>query len=507
NIILTCISIYAIVKFYKSRKGLWLILSGFFAAAGYYVRESALIIPLTAIGFLILLHKGRFREVTKSFGVFLFGYLSFLSLGFFYYTEFMDLNDFIASLTPLGLLFEKIENLISVNAANVITPIASSEPRDMYYNYILDAVFLHSFLFIGLGFSIIVFGRRLFAVNKGNTREKYLLPHSILYLWVFLLFIAYAYQFHNRGFFIDYFREFLPPLVIIFAVWLKQSIPLLEREGVLERFLIGCLLISGSVFLLQAGEKQFFKIGLLLSLTFALFTLFFFIKSFRSSFRQFVYILILLTSFFPVLISYKPVMNLSLSRPAGALMTIALVYASTFLLLSKRDRTVERYAMYSGHSLVLGAFIVSLNLSAMTMDLKYDNVWSPESVKETAAYLKAQTDVDDEILSGAVIWELQANRRPFQSISHPLKFIFSISQKEKECIIRGLRTSPPKVIILDGYTEKTYIHQIPWIAQCLETGYALGSIAGPARHPVRIYQLCEKFCVSEENSRIPVNNE
>ena len=72
-------------------------------------------------------------------------------------------------------------------------------------------------------------------------------------------------------------------------------------------------------------------------------------------------------------------------------------------------------------STVLAALVVSVSFSATQLGLRYDSIWSPQSVEKIASDLKAQTGVADEVMSGGVIWELQASRRPFQMISHPMR--------------------------------------------------------------------------------------
>jgi hypothetical protein len=89
-----------------------------------------------------------------------------------------------------------------------------------------------------------------------------------------------------------------------------------------------------------------------------------------------------------------------------------------------------------------------------------------------------------------VIWELQAQRRPFLNISHPTAFESRITRTEKEIIETALTTEPPEVIILDGYTEKTYFRHIAWLNEFLHSKYQLVYSAGPARtSPVETYRL------------------
>ena len=152
--------------------------------------------------------------------------------------------------------------------------------------------------------------------------------------------------------------------------------------------------------------------------------------------------------------------------------------------------------MYRDHirfaalSFALAAFVVSLTYSTNLLGLRYDSLWSPQSLENTSAYLRAHTKTTARVLSGAVIWELQAQRRPFLNISHPTAFESKITRTEKEIIETALTTEPPEVIILDSYTEKTYFRHIAWLNEFLHSKYQLVYSAGPARtSPVETYRL------------------
>jgi len=113
--------------------------------------------------------------------------------------------------------------------------------------YIRQAFKLHSFLIIGLGICLIGLLQKSIFGNKLQLKDK-LMPYSLLFLWVFLLLAAYTYYYFVEAFYIDYFREFLPPLVIIFAAWLCHAVPAFNRDKILERFVLGGLCISTIMF-------------------------------------------------------------------------------------------------------------------------------------------------------------------------------------------------------------------------------------------------------------------
>ena len=73
-------------------------------------------------------------------------------------------------------------------------------------------------------------------------------------------------------------------------------------------------------------------------------------------------------------------------------------------------------------------------------------------------------------------------------ISHPLGFEHQIPEKYRESLEDASTIDLPEVIILDGYTEKTYFRQLPWLRDHLNTKYKMVFTAEPARHPVKVYQ-------------------
>ena len=282
--LLTCLSLCAVILYAQNNRKAWLIFAGIFAAMGFYVRQSALIIPLTVFGFLLIHNRGRFRDTALCFGFFFIGYAGVLFMALIYYIRFMRFEEFIMGrLSPFGFLASAGEKLfsiigISVNSASDVTsnmPEISHDKYRLFHKYILQAVKLHSFLLIGLGFSLIIFSRRFFSQIKSKGKEL-AIACPLLYLWIFSLFIAYTYYYHAQAFYIDYCREFLPPLVIIFSAWLCSSVPAFERDEDLGRLIAGGLLLSTIIFVAEWYFKKRLGGSFIVCLSLALFTLFYF---------------------------------------------------------------------------------------------------------------------------------------------------------------------------------------------------------------------------------------
>ena len=99
------------------------------------------------------------------------------------------------------------------------------------------------------------------------------------------------------------------------------------------------------------------------------------------------------------------------------------------------------------------------------MGMRYDSVWSNEAVQKIAATIKENSDFDDEVMSGAVIWELESHRRPVAMISHPLAYRYHMPEEVISKIEKGFHEGRPQIIVLDGYTEKIYLTQITGAAE------------------------------------------
>jgi hypothetical protein len=386
-------------------------------------------------------------------------------------------------LNPLSFLPWAVEQLLSLHKPGSEAPFW---PTELYIKYLVQTTYLHSFLLIGLAFSAAQFAYGLISRNRQNITEE-ILSQSVLYLWVFVLFVAYAFYSYLAGFIIDYSREFLPPLVIIFAAWIYSSVPALSRDGVLERFVLGVLSVAALLFFLHAYHSDFLAIGHHAALTVAVVALFTFAETFRSSVRRFAFLLIItgITAF--VVVSQQvPYLFPSVS----SLVVIGIVYCLTWIFLHERDQPpLWDYARFVSLSIVLASFVVNLSFSGTLLSPTYNAEWSPELVGKIASYINAETDDADEVISGAVIWEFQASRRPFRMISHPFEIEFATKDR-KVAIGRAAAMRPPKVIILDGWTERLYLRHIPSLNQLIAEKYRLVPIAaGPAAFEVKVYRL------------------
>ena len=146
----------------------------------------------------------------------------------------------------------------------------------IYRGYVQQAFYFDCFLILGLGWSIMAFGRGC-ACSPG-IRPSRQGRHSLRVAFVLCgssFCSARMRSTSTRGVSLStILGEFLPPLVIVLSAWVVKSIPSLRRDRVLEWSVLGGLCLSGGLFLIQAHYPESFGIGHHASLAIALTTLF-----------------------------------------------------------------------------------------------------------------------------------------------------------------------------------------------------------------------------------------
>jgi hypothetical protein len=79
--------------------------------------------------------------------------------------------------------------------------------------------------------------------------------------------------------------------------------------------------------------------------------------------------------------------------------------------------------------------------------------------------------------------------KAFSNFSHPLRLRGGGNSEEINSICYRLRSEPPRFIILDGYTEKTYFKRFIWLDKFLEERYRMLTVVLGSKFPVTIYEL------------------
>ena len=495
--LLTSASFYAVVRYSHAERLWWLIASGALAALAFYVRESALIVPAAVAIFIPLQAGWRWRIAAKGYVAFAAGYLCTAAIMILHFAMEMDLATVLRSgVNPLKFLLRTLGRSAGLVESVPDAALVAVRSWEYYYMQVRDSTLMHVFLLVGAVVGTAVAGYSMLVARSSEERRRTGIAYALLCLWVMFMFAAYGYYFAARGFFVDYSREFLPPLSILFAAGLIRMLPLLKREWMVEALIVGLLAIGVAIFLVQPHYKDLFSMGQYAAIGVVLTAIFYVASCSMPKLRHQVLVATLAAIFFAVIVSRRPPLDEVLSgRVPSVLMIIALfVIVAVGLAGAARDWG-SYYLRFIGVSVVAGSLIVGVSYSSLLLSVRYDSVWSPQAVRAAAKILRKNTDKGDEVMSGAVIWELEASLRPYQSISHPLGFMDSISSKQLERIESGLMTDPPKVIILDGYTEQTYFQWVRNLPNLLETRYELEATVGPAHYPVMIYQRRESVKV------------
>jgi hypothetical protein len=125
--------------------------------------------------------------------------------------------------------------------------------------------------------------------------------------------------------------------------------------------------------------------------------------------------------------------------------------------------------------------------SGRALSFAYECVWSPGTIRAVTRALASRAGAGDRVLSGGVIWEFDAGLRPVADISHPLSFASGIPAKDEARLNRALGAGDPRFIVLDGYTEQTYLAYSPALERALSTRYRLVGRFTGSEYPVELY--------------------
>jgi len=483
--LLACASIFLLLKHYDDQNKFLLFISAALAALAYYVRESALVLPLVAFFFIVASGRYSLLETARSLLAYSAGYCLVIVVFFAYYAQFMSFEQLVfGRLDPLGFILNagrKIWYLVLNKVAtgsvdNIKAVIGTRSPYR--FHYFKMTLFLHAFLLLGVGWAMI----RAFLLSGDGRRSEILPQKSYLFslLWLGVLMAAYVYYYRVSGYYIDYFREFLPVTSILFAAYLWEAIFRKESQeriavstalgvfGLTALFIVENLLVDipkgiqivcvigvvAIIMLLRAelNKRQKISAGLLITIL-ALFYL------------------------FSRAVGLSP-RNVILAIVVGGMLGTAILFAPNRL-------------RFINISLVLTLLILNITYAGNIMGIRYDSVWSNAAVREITNVIRENSSPDDKVLSGGVIWEFNSHRLPFEMISHPLAFNPKMPPRVAARIERGFKEAPPKIIVLDGYTEKTHVQHLQWMPEVLQRKYRLILEENRAKYPLRVYKLWE----------------
>jgi 4-amino-4-deoxy-L-arabinose transferase-like glycosyltransferase len=466
NMLIMSAAAYCMIRGFQSFSWAYWGLSGALAAVAYYVRQSALVLPFAACLLFLFGYFGRKSVGIREMLSFFAGFSLVVMLVLSYYSKFFTWGELIeGGLNPAGFLFKAGMKALGVNGETTGGSLfsraveQSGGNRPSYFRYAKSAVLMHLCLIAGVVLAGI-------GSAKASFRPKHVMDAApsgvaVLYLWLFGLLLSYGYYFIDRGFYIDYAREFTPPLVILFAGWFLGMFGQgAGRARWAFMFLIVALPAAAAGALWAPTYSVFPKPLLPAAVCFCTFCAYLGWERLARG---------------------RKLKSDPLSGDAdGSIRKAAMQKAPGGLDAGYWKRAVCL-------SLIASSLSLSLVHSAPVIDRSYDSIWSPQLLEEVSGLIKSHSAVNDQVMSGGLIWEFEAGRHPFLMISHPLIYIHGMDVSDKQQVERTLRDSPPKVIVKDGYTEKTYFRHFPWIPELLKQRYSVFHGAGPSRYPVSVY--------------------
>ena len=491
--LLMCISFYFGLSGVRNNEKRGLVVSGIFACLAYYVRQSALISLGVMFAVVIAYDWKQPKKAAVHMGLFLCGYIGVVVTIILIYGRHLGVGEVLGgSLNPLNFIFVSLKKSVGLlgfgnmeAVKNIGTEAVRRVARDRRwdYNYLVWIFKMHSFLLAGVLFAVIQFCKDLFA-RKEAVDQRQLGAWIFVFSWLGTLGFAYTYYFFSRGFFIDYFREFYPPLTLAFSGWIYLAARQHFADKLIERY-FNLVLIAAVI--LYAAQFKFGFFPVFFQLTFVAFLVIWIyfigmnlVKDHKILHSAVIFIALGLMNVFYYFPDRKYI-----------LVFILLVFSTAYLFLIVRQsimKDIKSYVFVATQVVIISSLVVNISYSSSLLDIRYDAIWSPEAVESVASFLETSTDKNDKVLSGAVIWELQAQRAPFNMISHPLVLALPLSDKRKKEVGEAIRNTPPDIIIKDGYTEKTYGRAVPWLEEFIAEKYSLLKTQDQAKYPVLVYR-------------------
>jgi 4-amino-4-deoxy-L-arabinose transferase-like glycosyltransferase len=343
--------------------------------------------------------------------------------------------------------------------------------------------------------AVLIAGTLLFplAVLLGRRRGSHGLAEPgyavvVLLAWAGSMSAAYLFWAVRRAFFQAYFLEILPPLVVLTSAALVQTARrFAAKTGPLRTGVGFALLTLGLVAIpfalgdLPLNRPLYFVIP-----TVALALMHLLDSTERNRWLSALLGVAGLTALTFMVRGWLPgVLQLGLYVALATSTFLLMFWAARVSWSGARDTVLS----FGGYAAIVSALFVTLGEAIPGTGLRYDGVWGPAAVRTVADEIQRISGPGDEVLSGAVIWELEAGRRPFMNLSHPLGLMNELVHEVAPRIQQGLAERPPAVIVLDGYTERTYLAAVPELRGIIESGYTRTlTVETGTRPPVHVYR-------------------
>jgi hypothetical protein len=440
--VLAALGVYLVIRAVQGSDGAPVLAgAGACFALGFYVRQSSLALPLATALVLVVRHGRKPWPILRDAAWLAAGFIAVAGLAMALYSRHLSAADLWAgSVNPVSIVWENLARIRDlVGGAAARTGANSSDgfrvgtqPWARTLVYLRQVVSLNSVLLAGFA---VFLAEAVVRIARPSAARGFALAAAVLVGWSGWLAVFYGYWAARRGFFPQYFTEFLPPLAIGLAHVLVKAWDSWRGEPGLGPVRDLLPVIGAAACAIWLGSELPLR-------------------------------------------SY-------LGR-AGLLAVVGFA-ASAALLAVVWRRGRPKAARAAVAATLLGLACANLLASGRSLRLDYEGPWTPATLEATAAYLRAHAAPGDEVMSGAVIWEFAAGLRPFAGISHPLEFLDGIKAKDRPVIEQRLARQPPRFVVLDGYTELAYLRHLPDLARLLAERYQEVAVVPGSPKPVRIY--------------------
>jgi 4-amino-4-deoxy-L-arabinose transferase-like glycosyltransferase len=461
----------------------------------FYVRESSLA-PLLAAALVLLAIPGApsvpGRGRASAAAMLVAGFAVVGAAAMLLYSHWLGLAAVWASdINPLGIVRDGIA--AAAHAFGYGAPATSAatdssgafrDPTQLWtetFGYVRAAVQLNAPLIAAVVVAPVLMLSGDSAIERRDVLRRLALPLA----WIACLCLLYGYWLLRRGFYPQYSLEFLPPLAALGGVALARF----PRAATLRAWIVA---VVGVVLFALVAVAHHFRLLDLSNVALVGAAAVCVLAATNSVARR---PMLLAASVVALIAAEFASARLGPGRSAiasaaklGLVVAAVTVPAVPWL----RRRATGPGWPRLGAGLVLAATLLfAAAASGRGLSLAYECVWSPATVRAVARAIASRAAAGDQVLSGGVIWDFDSGLRPVANISHPLSFITGIPPRDEARLGRALAAGQPRFVVLDGYTEQTYLPYSARLETALSTRYRMVGRFSGSEYPVFLYVRAE----------------
>lgn len=486
-----CLAILFYILYNEKNRIIYLLLCGIFLGFAYYIRESSLTFLITVLVTIFLTNGKKFIATLTQWLIVVSAFFMVVLVVFAFYINYMTLIEFWNS--PLNPFYQLIGGISKIAAfAGIHIPTESSfqlklEAKDhsSSYQQFRQIFRMNLYLFAGFLLYWIYLLKEFLTTKKKVTRNYftvYLLP-----TWLITTFLVYGYYFFARGFFPSYALELFPQLLLCLSYLLTEK--LIQNRLITIKLVLFFILIAYAVMAIQ----KFFNIvpdfSVYFSGAFALTFIYWFSKEnlYKVYKSKFITSAILFLCIAFILQS-----NLITGYIGGKVSIILLLLILlTALFYFKRRNLIDGQKMFTKYfatTVLVALLIGSAGECGKHLKLfSYDCAWSAKTAKKATTFIEKNSNKDDTLFSGGMIWTVNSQTRPYLNITHPTTYLSIVDEEFSRKLKNNLAVNPPSFIVLDGYTQKCFSFLGQSINDLVTKKYSLAHGFNENGNPVQIF--------------------